>query len=352
MAHELSIQDGQAEMVSARGITPWHKLGTVVTGQLTAREALAAAHLDWQVKGQPVSVGGVQLPFPDPKADSTENTWQAICRQDTGACLGISKGRYECIQNADAFDFFDALVGQGEAVYDTAGALRGGRQVWLLAKVNGTTVVNGDDHNTWALLVTSHDSSYPVMVQWVYERVVCANTMSIALRGAKNQFKVRHCKSWKDKEEQARIALGLGQNYFRTVQEELAHLGNSLLTPEQMTAFTEALIPASDPKEVSTRTTNIRADIDRLFGRGAGNKGQTRWDAFNAVTDYVDHEQSTRGKNSTRLETSILGNGAQLKQRAYDMLQDDSLMTSLLQGEHTTTRSTVAGADFARLLAK
>ncbi len=197
MAHELSIQNGRGEMFSGSNLTPWHKLGTVVKGLLTAKECLAAAHLDWTVKGLPVTVNGITLPFPN---GETENTWQGICRQDTGACLSIMKGRYECIQNNDALDFLDSLVGNGEAVYDTAGALRGGRQVWILAKVNGLRKINGDDHATWCLAVTSHDGSYTLMLQWVYERVVCANTLNVALKGASNQVKIRHCKNWGDKE--------------------------------------------------------------------------------------------------------------------------------------------------------
>lgn len=342
--HELSIQNGKAEMFSGSGQTPWHKLGTVVQGLLTAKDALTAAHLDWQVSGMPVTVNGVQLPFPN---GETENTWQGICRQDTGACLGIMKGRYECIQNADAFEFFDNLVGNGQAVYDTAGALRGGKQVWLLAKVDGIRQVNGDEHRTWALMMTSHDGSYAMQVQWVYERVVCANTLSIALRGASNQVKIRHCKSWKDKESEARRVLGLGNSYFDSIQDALAILGSSLLSPDQMQAFSKALVPAKDENDVPTRTANIRNDIYRLFGQGAGNLGKTRWDALNAVTDYADHEQTMRGNNSTRLETSLLGSGAMLKQKAYDMLSDETLMSSLLDKPYVPS---APSNDFARLI--
>lgn len=261
------------------------------------------------------------------------------------------KGRYECIQNNDALDFLDSLVGHGEAVYDTAGALRGGRQVWLLAKVNGLRKLNGDDHQTWCLAVTSHDGSYTLMLQWVYERVVCANTLNIALKGAQSQVKIRHCKNWGDKEKEARRALGLGNDYFATVQEAVKKLGDALLTPAQMAEFTRVLVPAKDEKEVPTRTLNIRAEIDRLFQRGAGNHGATRWDAMNAVTDYADHFQTMRGQNSSRLETSILGSGAQIKQRAFDLLTDEDLMRTLLDRPHkVTTASTQAGSDFAALL--
>lgn len=333
MAHQISVHNAVAEVVSGRGMTPWHKLGTVVQGLMTSAEALKAAHLDWEVVSLPVFVNGQQLPFP---TEENSDGYQAICRGDAAdsesGCLGIVKGRYEPIQNAEAFNFFDHLIGQGKAVYDTAGALRGGRQVWLLAKVDGEIGICGDAHRQYALMLTSHDGSYAMQVTWVLERVVCANTLSIALCGAQNTCKVRHTASWKDKEAEAARVLGLGEHYFKTVQESLAKLHSQLLTPEQMAQFTELLLPAKveDGKPVPTRTANIRAEIDRLFDRGDGNKGQSRWDALQAVTDYADHFSTLRGENSTRLESATFGAAAQLKQRAFDLLTGEELTAQLI----------------------
>src|SRR5678810_1396413 len=107
MAHEISIQNGRAEMFSGNNMLPWHGLGTVVAGLLTAKEAIEAAHLNWDVVGMPVTVNGEHLRFPGDKVIT--DTWQGICRVDTGKPLGIVKGRYEIIQNSQAFDFFDAI---------------------------------------------------------------------------------------------------------------------------------------------------------------------------------------------------------------------------------------------------
>lgn len=367
MAHELSIVNGAAEMFSGSNTLPWHKLGTVVAGLLTAAEALEAAHLNWKVKGYPVSVNGRTLEFPDPKAGlrfgqqagdrdkgaSTENTWQGICREDSGDCLGIMRGRYTPIQNSEAFGFFDRLVGDGKAVYDTAGALRGGRQVWLLAKIDGTVKIGNDDHNQYGLLVTSHDGSYSLMCCFVMVRVVCANTLSLALSGAKNLVKIRHTVSWQDKEAEARRVLGIGEKYFATVQEALSGLGSHLLTPDQMADFSRILLPAEDETNVPTRTANIRAELNRLFERGAGNHGRTRFDAFQAVTDYADHSQVLRGAQSTRIESAILGSGARLKQTAYEYLTSADIMDELMNRPHAIrTNSAQAAGELARLLSK
>lgn len=351
MSHEISIQNGQAEIVCGSNKAPWHKLGEVVAGLLTAREALEKAHLTWTVKGFPVTVNGVELPFPNGK---TTDTWQGICREDNGVCLGITGGRFTPIQNTDAFDWFDALIGQGEAVYDTAGALRNGSQVWLLAKVDGITRICGDEHRQYALLTNSHDGTGAMSCQWVTERVVCANTMAIALSGAKNRVGIRHTQNWADKADEAKRIMGIGQKYFATVKEALESMGSKLLTPAQMADFAKLLVPAQDEKDVSTRTTNIRNEIATLFERGDGNKGQTRWDALNAVTDYADHGATIRGQN-TRLEAALMGSGAALKQRAFDLLTNEDLMGSLLNRPVATiaqasVTDTSSFTDFSRLL--
>lgn len=343
MSHEISIQNGVAEIVCGQNRAPWHGLGEVVAGLLTAKDALEKAHLTWTVEPRVVSVNGVTLSLED---------YQGICRSDTGACLGIVKGRYEPIQNFQAFDFFDSICGQGAAIYDTAGALRGGKQVWLLAKVDGDQKICGDTYRTYALMRTSHDGSCATEVMWVTERVVCANTMAIALSGAENVIKIRHTENWKEKADQASRTLMAGQKYFASVGEALAKLGDKLLTPEQMAEFSKVLVPAKDEKEVPTRTQNIRAELNRLFGKGAGNHGATRYDALQAVTDYADHGQTIRGAN-TRLESGLLGSGAELKQKAFDLLTSEDLMQSLMSKAHTINVTPTAGSTtFAELLAK
>ena len=324
MAHELSIQNGRAEMFSGNNIVPWHKLGTVVSGTLTAKEAIIAAHLNWQVKGLPVSVNGRELPFPT--KDETADTWQGITRMDTGDCLGIMKGRYETIQNEDCFDFMDSLVSDGQLKYETAGALRGGRQVWMMAKYDGDLTINGDKHEQYLLLISSHDGSYALQCQWTTVRVVCANTLSMALKSCSNQVKIRHTTNWEKKSSEAKRILGLTQDYFAEMQQTLSGLNQQPLTADEASAFTRLLLPAKDEKDVPTRTTNMRDEILKRYNCPAtGTFGQTRWDMLNAVTDFADHAQTLRGQNSTRLESALLGSGADLKAQAAEYLLNPGL---------------------------
>lgn len=325
MAHEISIVNGRAEMFSGNNVLPWHELGTIVQGLLSAKEAIEAAHLGWKAVAMPVTVAGKELSLDD---------YQGICREDTLDTLGIVKGRYEIIQNSECFSFMDSLVGDGEIRYETAGALRGGKQVWMLAKYNGEIVINKDQHRLWLLLVTSHDGSKCLECCWVTERVVCANTLSIALNGKSNSIKIRHSADWQAKRDEAKRVLGLTKEYFTEQSKALSTLGDKAVSLDQMVAFTEALIPCKD-KDVPTRTKNIRSEIASLFTNGAGNHGQTRWDALNAVTDYVDHSATIRGQN-TRMESALWGSGAQLKQRAYEILTDDQSMNLLAQSVAAT----------------
>lgn len=342
-------------MFSGNGKLPWHGLGTVVSGLLTAQQAIEAAHLAWEVVGMPVTVNGIHLPFPG-DAESNNDTYQGICRIDSGACLGLVKGRYEIIQNRQAFEFFDAIVGQGRATYETAGALRGGKQVWILAKYNGEVTIGPDKTRMWCLLVTSHDGSQALSCQWVSERVVCANTLSVALSGKKQCIKIRHTVNWADKEQEAKRVLGLTDDYFEDLRVQLAKLQDHSMDRTQMDDFVRLLYPAKDERTIPTITRNTRSDIAELFQKGAGNKGETRWDALNAVSDWADHGSTLRGENSTRLESSMSGAAAQLKQKAFELLSAEDFVKQLIDSRpHTVSMApsaTVASDDFDRLMGR
>lgn len=331
-------------MFSGSNEVPWHGLGTVVAGMLNSRDAIQAAHLDWTVEKQSLTTEGGQV-VPD---------WVATVRTDTQAPLGIvSKDDYRIVQNVEAFDFFDSVIQSKDAVYDTAGALRGGKRVWIMAKLKGEFFIGKDAHERYALLVTSHDRSYSLMMQLVTTRVVCQNTLSLSLGGATNQIKISHRGDIKSKESAARSALGIADKYFAKLQECINAMVDRSMSPEQMKAFAEVLVPsnAKDGK-ISTRAKNIRDEIDRLFSRGAGNNGATRYDAMNAVTDYVDHQRtvSGTGNGSKRFESAILGSGAAMKQRAYDLLSDDGLMANLLNKPSKVVEVSKASDDFRRLI--
>jgi phage/plasmid-like protein (TIGR03299 family) len=314
MAHELTINDGKAEMFSGQGITPWHKLGTVVNGLLTAKEAIDAARLNWNVSLREVFVDG--KPFDENKA---------TVRDDNNRVLSVVGNRYHVIQNSEAFSFFDEVVGEGQAVYDTAGSLKGGKKVWIMAKLNGNLFVSNNEEDKIdknVLLTTSHDGSSGLWMQIVSTRVVCANTLSIALNGATNEIKIRHTQSYGSKKRQAMEVLGLCNAYFDNLQGLIDKMSNTEVSRKEAQDFILKLIPDSKD-EPSTRSQNVRNDIETLFLRGKGNHGKTQWDLLNGVTEFVDHNRSTRtksGEDEGRFTSAMLGSGYQLKARAFQLL--------------------------------
>lgn len=316
MSHDLTITNGKAEMFSGQNIVPWHKLGKVVPGLLTAVEAIKAASLDWQVKLENL------------KHEGQDTDYHKVIRTDKNKLLSIVGSRYVPIQNEDSFNFFDEVVGSGQAVYDTAGSLNEGKKVWIMAKLKGQLFIDSrpnDKIDKNVLLVTSHDGSSSLSMQIVGTRVVCANTLSVALGEATNKINIRHTKNYQDKKDTAMRALKLCNAYFADLQGVLNVLNSQEMSLDGMNSFAEKLVPMPATKtEDSTRTLNIRNEIVTLFSRGKGNLGKTRWDALNAVTEYVDHTRSTRTKgqeeNEGRFTSSMLGSGANLKDKAFQLL--------------------------------
>jgi phage/plasmid-like protein (TIGR03299 family) len=319
MAHNLTINEqGEAEMFSGQSITPWHKLGTIVSGLLTAKEAILAAKLNWNVSLQPVNVGS-----------QIATDYKAIVRDDNQKVLSILGNRYFPIQNNEAFEFFDEIIGAGQAVYDTAGSLNGGKRVWIMAKLKGSLFIHtrpDDKIDKNVLLVTSHDGSSSLMMQIVSTRVVCQNTLSVALSDATNQIKIRHTRNYEGKKADAMKALNLCNGYFDNLQGVLNMLDAQSFSAKDVESFTERLVESKkDDEQDSTRTKNIRAEIADLFSSGIGNLGRTKWDMLNAVTEYCDKHRTTHGqdeasKEESRFSSSMFGSGATLKAKAFQLL--------------------------------
>ena len=330
MAHDLTIrEDGSAEFFSA--VTgAWHKLGTTTEAKLTAAEAIKVAQLDWEVEQVPClhqGNNGDLLQVPDN---------YIVRRKDTLAPLSVMSSRYTPIQNQEVFDFADSIIGEGQAVWDTAGSLAGGRKIFMQVELEGKLFLNSNPDDTTVkkiLFISSHDGSKALQGMITPHRVVCQNSMNAALRNHTNAFKVFHRKNYQSKKEEAIKVLELAHAYFDDLQVVMNQLAESEVTTSYVDGFLGALLPASR-EEVPTRTENRRNELVNLFQNGRGNNGRTKWDLFNAVTEYVDHhsvgrlsttrtlrsEASDNIEAETRFERAILGSGAVLKQRAMDLL--------------------------------
>ena len=327
MPAEITETKGKAEMMYV-GRTPWHGLGTQLDGPPTAAEAIAAASLDWTVEMVPVYLdGGIEIPGK-----------RAAVRTDTGLVMNVMSDRYTPLQNVDAFAFFDAVVGAGEAIYHTAGSLQGGRKVWALARLPGDLkVTNRDVLEKYVLLANSHDSSLAVTMQLTAVRVVCSNTMAVAL-GSGKKFRAIHTPGVINKAVEAREFLGLTEAYFENLMAGINRMAETKVDDPQLDDLVFKIFGLDETKAMADQhflTRHAAETVKDLFHTGIGQdmkgvKG-TAWAAYNAVTEYVDHvrpqgvrldtARSTEGDlGSKRLTSAWFGDGAKLKQTAWDIL--------------------------------
>lgn len=332
MAHNLTInENGSVEFFSAvtRG---WHNLGQLSDKKLTASEAIQFAGLDWEVE----QVAALHQTPNGELLEIPEN--YVVRRKDNFRPLSIMSARYQMIQNKETFDFADDIIGSGQAVWDTAGSLAGGKIVFMQVELEGHLFVNTNPDDKILkriLFVNSHDGSKALTGMVTPVRVVCQNTLGQALKNNSNQFKIYHRKNFKSKRDEAAKILGLANAYFEDLQFVMNQLASEEVSKTYVEGFVNTLIPsAKEEDEVSTRTENRRGEILNLFSNGKGNLGRTKWDLYNAVTEYVDHHSSGRitgtrlyqsevGANieqEQRFQRAILGSGATLKQKAMDLL--------------------------------
>jgi len=297
------------------GEKPWHKLGKEVPNALTSAEAIEAAGLNWEVKKFPVHFENAQGNF-----QRVDGRYVTV-RQDTQVPLGSVGQVYTVLQNKDAFSFFDAVVGVKEAMYHTAGALGAGERVWLLAKLPGYIRTKGDDvTEKFLLLANSHDGSGSVQIMFTPIRVVCQNTLNMAIDSNSNRVSIRHTNSMGGKIEAIQQDLGIINSKFQLFEQMSQAMAARSFKGADLEAFIKksGLIP--NKEDQTSRAKNIMEEVSKRFEYGKGAempsaKG-TLWGAFNAVVEYVDH---ARNKDvEARAESLLFGSGAHVKQRAFD----------------------------------
>lgn len=308
----------------ANGV-PWHGLGTPVNGLATAAQAIEAAGLGWDVvvEDMKLALDGVEVP-----------NHFAVVRQDNRKVLGVVGNRFEPLQNRQAFGAFDAVVGVGEAIYETAGSLGIGEKVWLLAKLpDSFEVVKGDEVNKYVLLAMGHDGFMSIKLGKTVVRTVCENTLNLALSAKDNFISIRHTGDVSKRTQEAFAALGVVKKQYVEIEAFFKHLASRPLFGENLKGVVNAIFPSPEGEKISTRLSNIRETV--LFrienGKGtelAGVRG-TAWAAFNGVVEYLDHfkvqkgaEDDAEGARSRRMDSILFGNVATTRERAAKIIAD------------------------------
>ncbi len=298
------------------GEKPWHELGTKLDAPATAKEAIVASGLNYKVIQTPVLYKG------NPVQEKMFNI-----NQDTDEVLAIVGGRYKIVQNEEAFEFLDSIVASKEAKYHTAGALGKGETIWLLAKLPKNILISKDDVvEKYLCLTNSHDGTSALRVFFTPIRVVCQNTLSMALKDRCSTVSIKHTENCGEKISKAREVLGLALDFYNEVEKDFKVLARTKVTAQQTTSYFEQLlhINQKDEKEISTRKRNVMSEMISLSENGKGNapfRG-TAWALYNGVTEYVDHFATIKGVKqdpTKRTQNIVFGSGARTKERAFDL---------------------------------
>lgn len=269
-------------MFSVREV-PWHGLGTIIQEAPDSEAALKLAGLDWSVKQVPVLYEGQKTGH------------QFNVRESDNRVLGVVGGRYKPVQNAEAFAFTDELVG-GDVRYETAGSLADGKRVWMLAKMPDTRVLD-DVVEPYLCLTNGHDGFSSLKVCMTPVRVVCQNTLNMALSGAKRTWTVRHSGNINAKMEEAQQTLELAQNYMEKFAEGAEELYSIKVSPVQFDILKNTLFPITD--EMSRRKEEaqwlLQCQLKEAWEMDdLGNIKGTGWGFMNAVSDMSTHRPPAR----------------------------------------------------------
>ncbi|MBQ9361766.1 MAG: DUF945 domain-containing protein [Lachnospiraceae bacterium] len=295
---------------------PWHGLGAQVKKAPGSREALIYAGLDWNVIQKPVFAGHEGIPV---------EGFAANVRDTDSRVLGIVTDRYRVVQNRDAFAFKDALLGNG-VKYETAGSLQGGRKVWLLAKLPQRYIMNGDELAPYLVFSNSHDGSGAIKVAITPVRVVCQNTLNLALDRAKRSWSACHTGAVREKLEDAKHTLLYAEEYMRELGREFERLRKVKVSSDKAENIVSMLLPIdNNMSEVSKK--NIRRqqeDILMRYQKAPDLAGMDRngYRFINAVSDFATHAEPIRRKDN--YQESLFAktvDGNPITDKAYALLK-------------------------------
>ncbi len=264
---------------------PWHGLGTEVPEAPTSADALRFAGLDWTVRQEPVynARGGVI------------SGYKSNVRDTDGSVLGIVGDRYKVVQNVDAFHFTDDLIG-GDVRYETAGSLRDGKQIWLLARMPERRVA-GDSVEPYLCFTNSHDGGGGLKVCMTPIRVVCNNTLNLALGSAKRIWSMRHTENIRERMQEARDCLFLADEYMSNLAVYADHAANKTLYERDVKAILDELFPIAEHSSDREKATAEKCRNEFMVCYFAPDIRQfrgTAWGVINAASDLATHSMPHR----------------------------------------------------------
>ncbi|MDR3410823.1 MAG: DUF932 domain-containing protein [Formivibrio sp.] len=300
--------------------TPWHGLGNPLTEHQPIKVWCREAGMDWEIhssdvlyQAQPVSGSGLLIrSHPDSKV---------LYRSDTLDPLSVVSPRYKVVQPREVLEFYRDLVSAGGFELETAGVLKGGRKLWALAKTGQETMLKGGDRvKAYLLLATSCDGTLCTTAQFTSVRVVCNNTLRLAVGDRTGAVKVPHSTVFDPAQVKQELGLGLSawDQFLQSIKTLAARPVNRI---EAMNYLVEVLGDSDLPLAEQSNQKALQ-QVHQLFsGQGMGSSlasaNGTAWGLLNAVTEYVDHQRKARSQDY-RLDSAWFGQGAAIKQRGLE----------------------------------
>lgn len=333
MAHNLNFKNGNASFFSV-GTKAWHNLGTIVDNRLTSEEAIIEAQLDYTVLKSPVIIKPNQSEIVIPDKYVTYRT-------DTLETFDVVGSKYHIVQNRECFRFFDAIVGNQEAIFETAGALGKGETIFITAKLPQDIVIaNRDLVEQYLILTNSHNGKSAITCYFSAVRVVCQNTLNSSLSKANNKIAIKHTQNAKEQLETAHKIMGMVGNYQKIFQQQMEELircqitdvevrrliDELVLSTEEYTAIYRKQIPKDDV--LSTRKQNqIQELLDCVYSPASQNTVETMGTAYgllNGITFYTSNVKEFE-TDSDKMYSLLNGDVQMLQQRTMNLLTNNFL---------------------------
>jgi phage/plasmid-like protein (TIGR03299 family) len=306
----------EVESMAYFGQLPWHGLGTPLGDDdlYDWPSASAKAGLNWEAELVPLVTADTQAHVDH----------RAVRRKSDGRVLGVVGPRYAVLQNHDAFGWFEPFLEAREAALHTAGSLRHGSRIWVLAKLNREPLVvaQGDEVEKYLLLSHSHDGSLAVRVGFTPVRVVCANTLAMAHGSdASKLLRVKHTKDVHESLANIREVINLANADFQATAEQYRLLARKSINQADLHRYVQRVLKVEDDREAGTRMKNIIEEIVGLAEAGRGNdlpsvRG-TLWTAYNGFSEWLSYSRGRSQEN--RLNALWFGDGANLNRQALEV---------------------------------
>ena len=273
-------------MYSVREV-PWHGLGTVIENAPNSHDAIELAGLNWQVNGNPIfDANGNEI-----------KGYKANTRDSDNSVLGVVSDRYQIVQNAEAFEFTDHLIDADEITYETAGSLRNGKQIWLLGKMPETKIL-GDNVDPYICFTNTFDGSGAIKVCLTPIRVVCNNTLNLALSRASRSWSTKHMGDMAGKLMEAKETLMLANNYMSMLDIEADKYANTAISDDEIQKVISEIFPVDVNNDSQRKINNVQQLTDTFYTcyymPDIAQYKNTQWGVINAMADMVGHMAPAR----------------------------------------------------------